>query len=89
MADFNRTRPVDEMIAEGFGTLTHKPDGIADGRGEWRDGRWHVVFVGQLQTMNLSSAVSRGRIQASSALRVGRRCRQRRRPKTLFVLGAV
>jgi hypothetical protein len=44
MADFNRTRPVDEMIAEGFGTLTYKPEGIADGRGEWRDGRWYVVF---------------------------------------------
>jgi hypothetical protein len=45
MADFNRTSPVDEMLAEGFGSLTYKPDGTADGRGEWRDGRWFVVFV--------------------------------------------
>lgn len=54
MADFNRTRPVDEMVAEGFGTLTHKPDGIADGRGEWRDGQWRVVFVRPMADDELS-----------------------------------
>lgn len=45
MADFDRVDPVDELIAEGFGSLTHVSDGTSTGRGVWRDGRWHVALV--------------------------------------------
>jgi hypothetical protein len=60
MADFDRRRPVDEMIAEGFGTLTPLPNGMAEGRGMWRDGRWHVVLERPIIADNLSSQFQAG-----------------------------
>lgn len=44
MADFERDRPVEELVAEGFGSLTHVPDTPSQARGAWRDGRWTVVI---------------------------------------------
>jgi hypothetical protein len=44
MSEIDRTSPIEETTAEGFGTLTHAPGGIADGRGAWRDGQWNVVI---------------------------------------------
>jgi hypothetical protein len=45
MANFDRTEPVDELVAEGFGTLTAQERRVTTGRGVWRDGRWAVVFA--------------------------------------------
>ena len=36
--------PVLDQWAEGFGTMTVKPEQHADGRGIWKDGWWHVVL---------------------------------------------
>lgn len=44
MAQLGRSQPVQELMAEGFGTLTHYPTGNATGRGAWQSGRWAVVF---------------------------------------------
>lgn len=44
LADFKRDRPVEELVAEGFGTTTHVPDTPSNARGQWRDGRWTVVI---------------------------------------------
>jgi len=44
MADFTRTQPVEELVAEGFGTLTHVPQSPSRARGQWRDGYWTVVI---------------------------------------------
>lgn len=44
MADFERDRPVEEMVAEGFGSLTHIGDTPSNARGAWMDGRWYVVI---------------------------------------------
>ncbi|MBI2346662.1 MAG: hypothetical protein HYV03_07275, partial [Deltaproteobacteria bacterium] len=40
-----RESPVEELIAEGFGTLTTKQHQSARGRGVWADGRWTVVLT--------------------------------------------
>jgi hypothetical protein len=50
MADFLRTQPVEELVAEGFGSLTHQSDALATGAGAWRDGRWSVIFARPLHT---------------------------------------
>lgn len=60
MADFERSNAVDEMIAEGYGTLTHNPNGSAGGRGVWRDGRWHVVIVRPIGRDDLSKQFQPG-----------------------------
>lgn len=39
-----RSAVLDQM-AEGFGTLTVKPEQQSDGRGVWADGRWRVVIT--------------------------------------------
>lgn len=44
MADEDRKSPVEELVAEGFGTATHLPPGGATARGVWREGRWTVVI---------------------------------------------
>jgi hypothetical protein len=59
-SNLNRTTPVEEVIAEGFGTLTHVPAGIADGRGLWKDGRWHVVITRPIADDALSKLFAPG-----------------------------
>lgn len=39
----NRT-PVLDQMAEGWGTMTVKPEQRAEGKGVWEDGRWRVVI---------------------------------------------
>jgi hypothetical protein len=50
ITQFERRTPVQELVAEGFGTLTAQSEAVADGRGVWKDGRWAVVFVRPLKT---------------------------------------
>jgi hypothetical protein len=50
MADFLRAQPVEELFAEGFGSLTPQSESATGARGAWRDGRWAVVFARPLQT---------------------------------------
>lgn len=44
MAVFSRTQPVEELVAEGWGTLTAQQETVSQGRGVWVNGRWAVVF---------------------------------------------
>ena len=39
--------PVEELNAEGFGTITPQPpeNQNVEGSGEWKDGTWSVVFL--------------------------------------------
>ncbi|MFQ6019356.1 MAG: ethylbenzene dehydrogenase-related protein, partial [Dehalococcoidia bacterium] len=48
-AQVDRTTAVDNLLAGSFGTLTQAPDQGVQGWGEWRDGRWLVVFARDLQ----------------------------------------
>jgi hypothetical protein len=50
LAALERTTPVEELVAEGFGTLTHQAASSSDGRGVWRDGEWVVVLERPLRT---------------------------------------
>jgi hypothetical protein len=52
MSDFNRTQPAEEMIAEGWGTLTHQPEAVTTAKGVWADGQWRVVFARPLATQD-------------------------------------
>lgn len=47
--------PVLDQMAEGWGTMTVKPDQHADGRGEWKDGRWRVVISVPMATESRNS----------------------------------
>lgn len=40
-----RLTPVLDQMAEGWGTLTVKPEQLADGRGAWANGAWKVVIA--------------------------------------------
>ncbi len=40
----DRRVPVEEAMAEGFGTLTSQPKQNATGRGVWAGNQWHVVI---------------------------------------------
>jgi hypothetical protein len=50
MAAFSRSQPVEELVAQGWSTLTHQPHSATTGRGAWVDGRWAVVLQRPLRT---------------------------------------
>lgn len=45
-----RHSPVLDQMAEGWGTLTVKPEQHAEGNGVWQDGRWHVIISQPMAT---------------------------------------
>lgn len=49
-----RDVPVEELNAEGFGTLTPQPQTKQNilGKGVWKDGKWKVVFYRTLESLN-------------------------------------
>ncbi|HNQ05476.1 MAG TPA: ethylbenzene dehydrogenase-related protein [Thiobacillaceae bacterium] len=47
-----RVSPVLDQMAEGWGTLTVKPDQQGDGKGIWQDGMWNVVINLPLATIS-------------------------------------
>ena len=50
MSVLERKVPVEEAMAEGFGTLTSQPKQNAVGRGVWQEGRWRVVIARPMVT---------------------------------------
>ena len=54
MAVFSRTQPVEELIAEGYGSLTHQPQSASTGKGAWVNGQWAVVISRPLTTNDAS-----------------------------------
>lgn len=47
---FDRQQPVQELSAEGWGTLTHQPNAVTEGKGVWSIGQWYVLFSRPLIT---------------------------------------
>lgn len=45
LSTIDRATPVEEVAAEGFGTVTHLPNQTARGRGVHEGGRWRVVMA--------------------------------------------
>lgn len=50
VSQWDRAEPVEELSAEGFGTLTSQPASATRGSADWADGRWSVVFLRPLRT---------------------------------------
>lgn len=50
MSKLDRVQPVEELVAEGFGSATTVPQSPSSARGRWRDGEWTVVIDRPLQT---------------------------------------
>ena len=49
VSDPARSSAADNLVANGFGSLTPDPFAEVQGWGEWRDGRWRVVFSRPLE----------------------------------------
>lgn len=49
-----REVPIEELNAEGFGTLTAQPKTKQNirGKGVWKDGKWTVVFIRDRESLN-------------------------------------
>jgi DMSO reductase family type II enzyme heme b subunit len=50
-----RASPVLDQMAEGWGTMTVKPDQEADGKGVWENGAWRVVITLPMATGSANS----------------------------------
>ncbi|MCC6283741.1 MAG: hypothetical protein IT439_00355 [Phycisphaerales bacterium] len=61
VSEQHRSTPVEEITAEGFGSLTHVPDGVADGRGAWQEGAWGVVIHRPITNDALSGLFAPGK----------------------------
>ena len=55
-----RTTPVEEVVAEGFGTVTHLPNQTARGVGVNEDGRWRVVVAVPSERAGVGDALAPG-----------------------------
>jgi hypothetical protein len=49
LAQRDRTTPVENLVAEGFGTLTTADVQDVEGVGAWSDGRWRVLFIREFE----------------------------------------
>ncbi|MFQ5966105.1 MAG: ethylbenzene dehydrogenase-related protein [Acidimicrobiia bacterium] len=45
LAQRSRGSPIENLLAEGFGSLTTAPTQDVDGSGAWQSGRWRALFV--------------------------------------------
>ena len=65
-----RASPVLDQMAEGWGTMTVKPDQHALGKGVWKDGRWRVVITRPMASddANAPQLVVGGRTVAAFAV---------------------
>lgn len=50
MSIFTREQPAQELVAEGWGTLTSQAQSATTAKGTWSEGRWNVVFARPLAT---------------------------------------
>jgi len=55
-----RSTPVEEIVAEGFGSTTHLPDQTARGHGSNDGGRWHVVVAVPTARTGVGEALAPG-----------------------------
>ncbi len=56
LAQRDHDSPIENLIAEGFGTLTHADVQDVAGSGEWREGRWRALFARSLEPADDSQA---------------------------------
>jgi hypothetical protein len=56
LAQRTRETPIENLIAGGFGTLTHSDAQTIDGSGSWADGRWRAIFTRELRAADPDQA---------------------------------
>ena len=79
LAQREHDSPVENLVAEGFGTLTHSDVQDVAGSGAWREGQWRALFARDLAPSR-AQAESAGRSQHQRRLRgLGRRRRRAQR----------
>ena len=67
MSNPAREKPIEELVAEGFGTATTVPGTPSSAHGAWKDGRWTVAFDRPLSPGDpLSAALQSGKADAIS-----------------------
>ncbi len=49
VAQRDRTTPVENLVAEGFGTLTTSEIQDVEGSGVWSEGQWRVLFIREFE----------------------------------------
>jgi len=50
VAQRDRTTPVEDLVAEGFGTLTTSDVQNVEGSGVWNNGQWRVLFIREFES---------------------------------------
>lgn len=50
LSQTERTTPVENLVATGFGTLTSAQEQPVQGRGIWQGGKWYVVFAREMKS---------------------------------------
>jgi hypothetical protein len=50
VAQRERTTPVENLVAEGFGTLTTSDVQNVEGSGVWNNGQWRVLFIREFES---------------------------------------
>jgi hypothetical protein len=60
--------PVQALVAEGYGTLSPDPEGRAEGRGRFADGRWAVVIAVPLGATEADPLRAGGRTRVAFAV---------------------
>ncbi len=60
LSQTSRTSPVENLVAEGFGTLTSTPSAKLDGKGIYKDGAWRVVMKRPLKPNGVGARIRVG-----------------------------
>lgn len=68
MSQIKRKEPVEEAVAEGFGTLATQETQQARAWAEWKDGQWKVCLVVPVNTGNKYKATFKDRTKVAFAL---------------------
>ncbi len=71
MSMFSRSQPAEELVAEGWGTLTHQDNSVTLSKGVWQNGQWQVVFARPLTTDDPNDHQFKDKGQVAFALWLG------------------
>ena len=84
-----RASPVLDQMAEGWGSMTVKPDQHALGKGVWKDGTWRVVITRPMVSDDVNAPTApRGRPHRGRLRGVGGWQPRGRLPEVLVAVGA-
>jgi DMSO reductase family type II enzyme heme b subunit len=68
MSQIKRKEPLEEAVAEGFGTLTTQETQAARGWAAWNEGKWRVCVIVPVNTGNQHKASFKDKTKAAFAI---------------------